>query len=443
MNIAIIGAGLAGLSAAYELREHNVDVFEAADRIGGKLYTVAFNDGPTDMGAEAYLAARSDATEFFEELGLGDRIVYPSDARPAIYSGGKLHPMPSNAVMGIPAASPAVADLVSPEEAVHIDAERNRESLDWQVGEDRNLGIMLRQRYGDNIVDHVVSALLGGVYSCGADALGVRATIPNLAAVLDEQAAAGEKTTLSGAVAALLERRTAPTGPVFATFKGGYADLYETLAEKSGANIHIDSFISEITKEMRKKYDRILIATPAPTTAVLLRSYSQEAAAEVKNIELASSAVVGMTFDSDEGLADVSGILVAADEPDIQAKAFTFSSKKWPHLGQRGGALVRASFGRYGENLLLSMSEADLVDRAVADLHTVTGFTGEPKEVFVQYWYGGLPRYDHDHVARVAKVRELLADTPHIGVAGAWIDGVGVPNVIAGARAAARKLVEN
>ena len=56
MRIAIIGAGLAGLTAAYELRDHDVEVFEAAGRIGGKLYSVPFNDGPTDMGAEAFLA---------------------------------------------------------------------------------------------------------------------------------------------------------------------------------------------------------------------------------------------------------------------------------------------------------------------------------------------------------------------------------------------------
>ena len=441
MKIAIIGAGLAGLTAAYELRDHEVDVFEADDRIGGKLRTVAFNDGPVDMGAEAYLAVRTDATDFFESLGLGDHVVYPSDACPAIYAGGELHAMPTETVMGIPATSDAVEGLISTEEAVHIDAERNRESLDWQVGEDRCLGIMLRQRYGDGIVDHVVSALLGGVYSSGADALGVRATIPQLAAMFDEMAEAGEKITVSGAVEKLLARRGPRKGPVFATFNGGYAELYETLAEKSGASIHIDSFISELTPQMLEKYDRILLATPAPTTALLLRTVAPKASAELKKVELASSAVVGLKFDNTEGLPDNSGILVATDEPDVQVKAFTFSSNKWPHLRERGGALVRASFGRFGENILLNTTEADLVDRALEDLTRVTGYRGEPSEIFVQHWYGGLPRYDHDHLARVATVRSLLSDVPQIGVAGAWADGVGVPNVIAGARKAARELL--
>ena len=64
MRIAIVGAGLAGLTTAYELRQAqsghdvHVDVFEASDRIGGKLFTVPFNDGPVDLGAEAFLARR-------------------------------------------------------------------------------------------------------------------------------------------------------------------------------------------------------------------------------------------------------------------------------------------------------------------------------------------------------------------------------------------------
>ena len=80
MNIAIIGAGLAGLTAAYELGagsacagsndDLKVDVYEATDRVGGKLHTVAFEGGPTDMGAEAFLARRQDAVDFFTELGL-------------------------------------------------------------------------------------------------------------------------------------------------------------------------------------------------------------------------------------------------------------------------------------------------------------------------------------------------------------------------------------
>lgn len=463
MRHAIIGAGLAGLTAAVEIRRADpdavIDVFEAEDRIGGKLFTVPFESGPTDMGAEAYLAIRAEATDFFEELGLGDSLVSPSGMRSLVYSQGEALALPSGGVMGIPSTSAPVAHLVSEETATRIDTEGEAEAIDWQVGGDVSVGALVRERYGAEVVDRVVSALLGGVYSCLADDLGLRATIPQLATALDELAEAGEKVTLSAAVARCEAARPArdpgekPT-PVFAAFRGGYAELYEALAEASGADIHLDAFVSGITRDLRGyyvagggtegAYNTVTLATPAPTTAMLLRTVAPEAGAALKSVKLASSALVGMKFDSAEGLPDNSGVLIAADETDLRAKAFTFSSKKWPHIAERGGATVRASFGRFGDDSVVRADEDDLVDWALDDLQIITGFDGREAglaEIYVQRWFGGLPRYDETHLDTVTQVRSSLADIHGLEVTGAWAAGVGVPAVIADARSAVARLL--
>ena len=322
----------------------------------------------------------------------------------------------------------------------------------------------MRARFGDDVVDHVVSALLGGVYSCPADELGLRATVPQLAAELDALAEAGERVTLSGALKSLDEKKqarktltpkeklTPEKTPVFGAFRGGYAELYEELAEQSGADIHLDTFVSGIVPEDGRyritgagdtAYDRVLITVPAPTAAVLLRDVAPDAATAARAVKLSSSVVVGMRFDSGDGLPDHSGILIAADEPDMHAKAFTFSSKKWPHIGERGGAFVRASFGTFGDDSMLKIEEDELVDHALDDLQKITGFDGRAaglSEIYTQYWWGGLPRFSDTHLDTVATVRTAVDAVPTVDVAGAWVDGVGVPAVIAGARAAARRL---
>ena len=466
MNIAIIGAGLAGLTAAYELRklssnedtdEAKVDVYEATDRIGGKLYTVAFEAGPTDMGAEAFLARREDAVEFFTELGLGDSLVEPSGLRSLIWSDGEARGLPTGGVMGIPSTSETVAHLVSAETAARIDDEANREGFTWDTDGDMNVGKLVRERYGDEVVDVILSSLLGGVYSCTADDLGVRATIPQLAEEFDRLAAAGDgKVHLSTAVANLERSRAElPTGQgaVFNTFRDGYHELYEALAEQSGADIYIDAFISQISREgngFRLKggedtvYDHIILAVPAPTAALLLKEVAPEAAQELQSVKLANSAVVGMRFATDEGLPQNSGVLVATGADDVKAKAFTFSSRKWPHLAERGGAIVRASFGRFGDNIALTATEDDLVDWALDDLKTITGFDGREaglEEIFVHRWFGGLPRFDEHHFATVANVRNIIDKVDGISVTGAWASGVGVPAVVADARVVAKQLL--
>lgn len=476
MRIAIIGAGLAGLTAAYEIHRANpgihVDVFEGSDRIGGKLYTVPFNDGPTDMGAEAFLARRVDAVDFFKELGLGGSLVEPSGMASSLYSGGTLRAMPRGGVMGIPFESAGLEDVLPAEVCARIDAEGDSEGIDWTPGQDVSVGQLVAQRYGKEVSDRVVSALLGGVYSCNAEDLGLRATVPFLASALDRLAEAGEKVTLSRAVREMVgKRQHAVVGEekkaaVFNSFKGGYAEAYEALAEQCGADIHIESFISAIERDSgasgfrikgggeaaQEPFDRVLVATPAPTTARLLSSVAPEAAQALKSVKLASSAVVGFHFDSEtdpEGnsLPRNSGILIAADEPDMRTKAFTLSSNKWPHVKQRlgEGALVRASFGRFGDDAIVRADEDDLVDYALDDLKKITGFDGRAagvSEIFVQRWFGGLPRFDEKHLATVAAVRSGLAGVEGIDVAGAWAAGVGVPNIIQDTKAAVARLLE-
>ena len=459
MRIAIIGAGLAGLTAAWEIHHRNpaatIDIFEAADRIGGKLFTVPFSAGPTDMGAEAFLAFRKDAMEFFQQLGLGDSLRAPSGLPSLLYSGGKQHNMPTESIMGIPATSAAVASLVDAETAARIDAEASALGIEWVAGEtEMSLGELVTERYGKQVTDRVVSALQGGVYSSLSDDLGIRATVPQLARTFDDMAQAGEKVTLSAAVQRMLDRRHANNEAkapgykpqVFAAFPGGYAELYEALAEQSQAQIHIDAFISSVARKDdgfvlkgagEGIYDKVIFATPAPTTAMLIKDTVPQAVASLKAIQLASSVVVGMKFASADGLPDNSGVLVAADEDSVKAKAFTFSSKKWPHLGQRGGALVRASFGRFGDDAFTRAEEDLLVDQALDDLHTITGFDGRAAgldEIYVQRWFGGLPVYSPEHLTRVAEVLAAIDEVDGIEVVGSWVAGVGVPAVIAQAR---------
>ena len=98
MRYAVVGAGLAGLTAAYELKKNHPDaavqVFEATDRIGGKLLTIDAEHGPTDMGAEAFINFRRDAHAFFDELGIKDRLVYPAGRHSGCIPAGRCRSCP-------------------------------------------------------------------------------------------------------------------------------------------------------------------------------------------------------------------------------------------------------------------------------------------------------------------------------------------------------------
>ncbi|MFC3850734.1 protoporphyrinogen oxidase [Corynebacterium hansenii] len=470
-TVVVAGAGLTGLVAAHQLRRGlgpaaRIIVADPDDRVGGKLRTVDTDEGPIEVGAEAYLGFRADATEFFEALGLGDELVEPSGMPSTIFAAGELRAMPRTTVMGVPASSRGLEGLLSDDTCARIDAEGDPAAtapLHWVHGDDVNLGQLVESRLGREVVDHLVSPLLGGVYSCLADDLGLRATVPQLAGALDAMTAVGEPVSLTAAAQRVLDQRAeanearlasgAVSAPIFRTFRNGYRKVYDALVEQAAPELVLGAGVEKLSdadggKEVTLSDGRVLhadavvLAAPAPVTGALLSEVAPDAADIIGGIDLASSAVVAMRFATDEGLPEYSGILVAADA-GMDAKAFTFSSRKWPHLGERGGAIVRGSFGRFGDDSLVKLSDGELTAKALADLETLTGFAAEPAEVIVQRWWGGIPRYGVGHGDLMRFADAALDDVPRVAAAGAWHRGPGIPACLTDAKAAAAKIIRD
>src|SRR5690606_21936476 len=146
------------------------------------------------------------------------------------------------------------------------------------------------------------------------------------------------------------------TAPVFGALRGGYRVLIEALVRSSAARIVPGTAATRLAHatggwvlDPIGLVDAVVLAVPAPVAARLLRYVAPGAAAAADGIELSSSAVVAMALPTGTALPDNSGILVATGE-DLRAKAFTLSSRKWPHLAGRPAALVRASFGKFGDD---------------------------------------------------------------------------------------------
>lgn len=440
-RVAVIGGGITGLAAAYRLRrllgeEAVISVLEVHNRLGGKLKTIEVGGDPIEAGAEAFITRRPEALGLIEELGLTDELVYPSGMKPLLRIGGVLHPMPTGTVMGVPGEAASVRGLVDDETLRIIAAEESR-PLEWIPGTDVSVGGFVGERMGRQVVTHLIDPLLGGVYSGSADGLSLRAAIPSLAAALDAGA-----TSLTAAVRMALP--TPSPGPLFATFADGYRTLLDALAERSGAHILVNTACERLARTDDGFYvdpvgevDAVVLAVQAPVAAELLAGVAPEAARLTSGIELAGSVVVGMTFDSHAGVPENSGILVASDERDLTAKAFTMWSRKWPHVAARGPAVIRASFGRHGDEATLHYADADLVELARRDLATAIGFDAPLTATFVQRWWGGIPQHAPGHLDLVAGIRDAVDAIPGLQVAGAYLESVGVPGCIGSADRAA------
>ncbi|MGC4932751.1 protoporphyrinogen oxidase [Gordonia sp. DT30] len=459
-RIAIVGGGISGLVAAYRLRralgpEVTIDLYETASRLGGVLRTVDVAGQPVDVGAEAFIVRRPEAVDLVTELGLADRIVSPTPRRPAIWARGDLHPMPSPALMGIPASADAVAGLADADDLARIGSEPQR-PFAWRPGTDMSVGELVAGRFGPSVVARSVDPMLGGVYSSLAADIGVREAIPALAARLDDGSP-----SLSRAVDDLLGRGGA-SGPVFGALIGGYRILIEALAAAAHPTVRTGATVAAVTPvadrwSVRTEgvpaadagYDGVILAVPAWVTAQLLAQAFPDVSAPLASVEPASSVVLSIALAPATPLPQHSGVLVATGE-ELRPKAFTLSSQKWAHIGSGDAPVsVRASFGRYGDPVPDAATVPDIDSRvrswALADLDRICAAAGlAPVSAHVlgtrlQRWTGGLPRYAPGHLTRM---REVLDAVPaRLALAGSSYAGVGVPACIGQAGRAADRLL--
>lgn len=451
-RIAVIGGGLSGLTAAYQLRRElpgaAITVYEASARPGGKLDTTDFPSGPMELGSEAFIVRRREAADLVDELGLTDTLRYPSARGSAILTGGRLVPMPAGTVMGLPSDPGALAGVLSPGELAVAARERDL-PLRWAPGGDVALGDLVAERFGPAVVARLVDPMLGGVYAARSSGLGLREVVPGLAERLDAGAP-----SLTAAVGELAANRLA--GPVFATFDGGYRRFVAAVADASGADVRTGAECVSLARDgagyaltvrsdggtTTEDADLVVVAVPVPQAGPLLAALGGvDAAADgLARIRTASSAVVAMEVDRATDLPEHSGVLVATDEP-VPFKAMTFSSRKWPHLDTRPGHLVRVSFGRLDDDAVLASDDGALTRMAESALAGVCGSAPTVLHSRVRRWRDGLPEIGPGHDGLVAGIRADLAErAPGLELVGAATEGVGVPACIGSARAAARRL---
>ena len=108
-------------------------------------------------------------------------------------------------------------------------------------------------------------------------------------------------------------------------------------------------------------------------------------------------------------------------------KAVTFASRKWPHHAERDVTLVRASVGRVDDDRLADLDDAALLRRVDDEVRRTTGLPRGAVASAVQRWPDALPQYEVGHLARVATVRQRVAEAlPGLHLAGAAYDGVGL-----------------
>ena len=183
-RVAVVGGGIAGLAAAHTLaltEQVQVVVFEADDRVGGKLYTSPFAGHPAiDEGPDAFPARLPWGTGLARTVGLGDDLVSPQAGKAAVW-WDRLHPIPDGLLLGMPTEVLALARsrLLGWGGKIRAALEP---FLPRTTLEPDSLGAFVRARFGDQVHERLVDPLVGSIYAADTDHFSL-AAVPQIHAL--------------------------------------------------------------------------------------------------------------------------------------------------------------------------------------------------------------------------------------------------------------------
>lgn len=439
--VIVVGGGIAGLSAAWQLKRDGMPVhlYESADQVGGKVRSSEFAGQLVDEAADAFLARVPFGTELATELGLADQLISPSARSAQVWMNDGLAALPEPHVLGIPLEREAAEALLGVEAADALDADLARTEPD-PVRDDDTIGSLVRRRVGDRIHEVLVDPLIGSINAGDTDLLSLSASSPQILA------AANAGPSLIGSLRQM-KAGSDPEAPVFHSFVGGMRVLVDALEASLEGNITtgvgVDSLDLLPDGALRLTLDNgEVIAAPAviltcPTAAAAsLTTEWPDASADLAAIPLVSVTLIALAYPA--GTIDVPGNLsgfVVPRTSDLTITACSYATQKWAHLSGEVD-LLRVSVGHGNDQITPAMSDEEILKIVRSDMETTIGLTAEPIDVRISRWESSFPQYVVGHTERLGHIEGDL-NPDGVFVAGMGYRGIGIPACIDQGRTAA------
>lgn len=446
----IIGGGITGLSAGYELVQRGVEptLFDGSGRLGGVIQTETVEGCVVEGGPDSFLSAKPAGLELIRELGLANQVIGSNDKDRVTYivKQGRLLPMPDGLMMMIPtkvlplAATPLLGW-----------GTKLRMGLDYfrrPGGEraERTVAQFIEEHYGREAVDYLADPLLSGVYGGSADSLSVNSV---LARFVELESKYGSLTR--GVLAA---RRNAPPSnnatPLFQTLKGGLADLVGKLIEAIGGRMRVifhtvqrverasEGTFRVFTGDGTWEAERLIFACPAWRAGTLLAPLHPRLGKLLSEIEYSSSLTLAIGLNRSECGPVPPGFGFLVPKPERRTMvACTFTGAKFPYRAPDDKVVMRCFLGGAGQEAVLDTPDESLLETVCEDLRGLLGWKPRPAFYRVSRWRRAMAQYTLGHRSRVDQIRIAVRDLPGVHLAGNAYDGIGIPDCIRTGRQAA------
>jgi oxygen-dependent protoporphyrinogen oxidase len=463
-RVIVVGAGVAGLSAAWRIleqaRQSRVDidltVLEASAQPGGKIDSQLDEGYLCESGPNGFLDNEPATLRLVDDLGLREDLQRSTDAsrRRFLVRGGQLVELSMNPVKFL--KSPLLSRRAKWRMAMEFFVPRRRST------EDETVGDFGRRRLGREFTEVMLDSMVSGIYAGDVDRLSVKAAFPKVSELESQygglfkgmfarqrQNRRNKKKQKSGLV------QTGPSG-VLHSFRKGMGQPVQVLARSLGPDvIRTNTAVRTVTREgfiwrvelasgHTLEADAVVMTTPAPVTAGALRNSVPIAAAALDKITIAGVHVVCMGFGRSQVTADTDafGVLIPRSE-GLRTLGSIFSSGTFTGRAPAGRILLTCMIGGRHDPEANELGDTALRLTVLDEVRPLLGVTGDPEFSRVFRWARGIPQYELGHLDRVASAHEAVARAGGIFLGGNSIAGVSFNQCIAHAEELGTSVVDH
>jgi len=438
-DVAVLGAGISGLTAALQLREAGakVVVLEERSRVGGCIKTWSGEGFLFELGPNTVLNNSFEIDEVCSKAGLLDKRIEASPAakKRFIVRRGRLVPLPAGPLRFLTTRlfSPAAKLRLLKEPFVGRKKRDNEESI----------AAFVRRRLGGEFLDYAVGPFVSGVYAGDAERLSVEHAVPKIFALEREYGG-----LFRGALAK--RKGPAPSGVMF-SFPRGLSSLPLAIAEKLGGDVrtgtrvvsaaHSEKEFEVYTEDFSKtegvvKARAVISALPAKAASEVFQEMDASFAGVVSNLPYADVAMVCLGFRR-EGVGhplDGFGFLVPEVEERFELGCL-FTSSLFPGRAPEGHVALTAFIGGAVHPERAALCDEDLLSRSMSDLKELLSINKEPVFSRIERWRPAIPQYNLGHSCFKEAAESCEREHPGLFVSGNLLNGVSVGNCITNASA--------
>jgi oxygen-dependent protoporphyrinogen oxidase len=470
-RVVIIGGGITGLAAAYQLLERKREtaqsfeilILESGPRLGGVLKTTERDGFLIETGADSFISEKPEAVALAKRLGISSRLIETNEQhrRSFIVRNGRLRPVPdgfqllaptrfwpfvTTDIFSWPGKVRMALDLVIPRRA------------STNGDDDESLGEFVRRRLGREAFERMAQPMIGGIYTADPEKLSLRATLPRFLEM---------ERTHGSVIRAMWQQRRSGNSPIvkegvsgaryslFLSFDRGMQVLTDELSSRLRGHIQLNTKAESLSlDESRTRWkirlrdgsaidaDYICLAIPAYAAASLLQEADAELSRQLNQIEYASTATINLAYRRADVPHPLDGFGFVV--PFIEKRtllACTFSSVKFAGRAPADHVLLRAFVGGALQPELFELDQEELLRRVSADLRDLLGITRAPLFTVVERWRRSMPQYHVGHLELVSRIQTRAQALPGLQLAGNSYRGAGVPDCIRSGESAADEIL--